>query len=532
MKILIFRYLIILNVLFLLVIPTIVIGEDIPSSIQLKIDRRWIYIFQFDDYKTLEVNEYFYVNNTGNSSYDKSLNIWIQNNSIISANCCNFTPNLACRYNENRQCECFYLNNTIDNNHYFGYPFSGEKLLSYYGQKQLISITASSATNLSLNPGTLHINATIGSMSFNRITKESPVGDIQLFSDNKEIGLMPVFDPYMPYNITKFENVTIKNNGSEQELIIFNISKLPLGWFAEIRNDNNTITNITLSPKEYANLTLKISAPSNIASIYVRYLIELDKLKDKEKDDFKKQYLYENEKLTYEVYLLSTKNLKVSDDLTLVHDDFFWMEEYERYWFIAKNENVQQNSYSTITINTEKTLDSNLFFYQILLIIILAGAIVSIIIFKKKNIFLDKEPLKRTKTNPEFIKEKLLEEKKKIQELIKRTKKDENLNLIDKKTAKNIITDYQEQLKNINNKISEFEKNKIAHNEIIKDKIKQKENRIIELEEQKDRIYSAIKKIECEYRDKIIGKKDYERFRSAYKKQAIEILKEIDRLKQ
>ena len=91
----IFNYLIVFSTFFLLLAPLIVNGEDALSSSPLKIDRHWIYIFQLDNYKTLEVNEYFYINNTGFSPYNKSLNIWIQNNSFI--------------YLEDRRCLVYFL---------------------------------------------------------------------------------------------------------------------------------------------------------------------------------------------------------------------------------------------------------------------------------------------------------------------------------------------------------------------------------------------------------------------------------------
>ena len=59
-----------------------------------------------------------------------------------------------------------------------------------------------------------------------------------------------------------------------------------------------------------------------------------------------------------------------------------------------------------------------------------------------------------------------------------------------------------------------------------------KEKRIKELEKQKNEVLSAIKRVEREFKDEILSKKDYERFRAAYKKRAVEILKEVDRLKE
>jgi hypothetical protein len=77
------------------------------------------------------------------------------------------------------------------------------------------------------------------------------------------------------------------------------------------------------------------------------------------------------------------------------------------------------------------------------------------------------------------------------------------------------------------------EKKALQKQDISKEKGKfPEEKRIKELEEQKNKVLSAIKRVEREFEDEIINKKDYERLRAAYKKRAVEILKEIDRLKE
>lgn len=512
--------------LILLIIPTIAVGEDIASDNPLKIDRHWIYIFQQDDLNSFEVNEYFYVNNTGITSYNKSLGIWVQNNSYIEAGCCNFTPNFACRYDQTGKSNCFSLNNSIDNeNEFIGYPFSNEDLLSYYGQIEQISIDAYSISNPTLDSSNLLLNATIGGMSIPRKKNTSDNPIIYLTSKNSNIGINSILDPYMPFKINVTENITLENNGDEHEVIGFNFSHLPFGWSAEIWNDTSIINNISLIPKNHTNLTLKISTPSNIASIHIRYIIQFENIENKNTGIYKKKYLYDTDKLTYEAYLIYTKDVKISDDLAMVHNEFFWLEEYARHWFNTRSENVQQGSSSTIVLNIEKSTDNSIF-YQISLLIIILIFIVVFLILKKKNFFEDGKSPENKKITSKKSEEKLLEEKKKIEELIKRTKMDQKLKLIDEKTAKSMILDYQQQIDNLNLKINDFEKNKTKNKFI-----KEKDSKIKELEEQKKKIYTAIKKIEREFKEKTISKEDYERFRAAYKKQAVEILKEIDKVK-
>jgi len=145
--------------LLLLLIPTAVDGENIENN-SIKIDGHWIYIFQMDNSNTFEVTEYLYINNTGETPFNDSFYIWIKNNSNIESEYCNHIPNMACRSNSTGEKECFLLNKINDSNLYFGYPILSENSLSFYGQKELFSITAYSITNPSLKNNTLFLNAT------------------------------------------------------------------------------------------------------------------------------------------------------------------------------------------------------------------------------------------------------------------------------------------------------------------------------------------------------------------------------------
>jgi flagellar biosynthesis/type III secretory pathway M-ring protein FliF/YscJ len=142
----------------------------------------------------------------------------------------------------------------------------------------------------------------------------------------------------------------------------------------------------------------------------------------------------------------------------MVHDKLFWLEDYERYWFLARGDNIESNSYTTMSIEFEKTDDSQYAPFYIILLILIIILIISILLMKKFG----------------FFKEEEIEQKNK---------------------------DYSEK-------------------------------KIKELKEQKEKILSSIKRVEQEYKDNIISKEDYEQLRGAYKKRAVNILKEIDRLKE
>jgi uncharacterized membrane protein len=275
MKFKLYKKIIICSILILFFIPVSVNGENIETG-SIKIDSHWFYIFQLDDLKTFQVNEYLNINNTGIKAFNDSFFIWIQNKSIISSECCNYTSNMACRYNVTLEKECFFLNKHNDTNLHIGNPITSENRLSYYGQKENISITAFSITNPHLENTTLHLNATIGGKSIPRNEDNFQDTGIHILSKNKDIGLQPVIDTYIPYRIMMIENLTFFNNGTEIEVIGFTINDLPQGWTAEIWNETVELDNITLAPQEFKSLNLVITAPSYLASIYVRYTTQIN----------------------------------------------------------------------------------------------------------------------------------------------------------------------------------------------------------------------------------------------------------------
>ncbi len=457
MKVWLYKQILVFSFLVLFFIPTAVYGEDIETG-SIKIDGHLISIFQLDDLKTFDVKEYLYINNTGTTAFNDSFFIGIQNNSNIASECCNFKSNMACRYNSTLEKECFFLNKYNNTNLYVGNPITSENRLSYYGQKEKISITAFSITNPHLENDTLQLNATIGGKSIPRNESNFQDTGIQITSKNKNIAIQPVIDTYISYRIMAIENLTIYNNRTTPELIGFAISGLPQGWAAEIWNGTVKLDNIILSPQEFKNFNLVITAPSYLASIYVRYTTQIDIDGNNQKDFFIKKYLYDTKLVSYEVYLTSNNELKVSNDLKMVHDSLFWLEDYERYWFIARGNDIQSNSYTTMSIKFEKTVDSqiNPFYFIILALIIIL--IISMLLMKKFGFFKEKEFNQKNKGNSE--------------------------------------------------------------------------KKIKELEEQKEKILSAIKRVDQEFKENIISKEEYEQLRGAYKKRAVKILKEIDRLKE
>jgi hypothetical protein len=465
--------------LILNILSTISYGSYIDNNPNnISIDRYLIDIFQHSDLKTFQINQYFYINNSGNSSFNGSFYLWLPNNSIIISDCCSGIQNMACRYDGNDEMWCFYFNKTDDENIYLGYPISNGSKLSYYGQSESFLINIYSLSNNSLGNDFIRINATIGGSNLHR-EKESFSGEgIHITSNNETIGMIPWMAPYRSFNITTFEQIHIFNNGSDDELIEIKIIDLPKDWGIEIWNSTNRINNISLSPKEHANLTLIIKAPSYLAEILVESTIEVDTTENNSIWLFKNKYLYDTKLIYYQIFTTTPEGLNISNDLNSAHEEAYWYDEYNRYWFLASAEDIKTNNESLISLSLKANMPPNNFSekfnpYYIILIISIFFIIVVVFLLKKMNFFIEKN-------------------------------------------SKDTIT---KSIKKNNTKIED------------KDKSNKNEIKIKELEKRKKKIILAIKRVEKEFDDKIINKKDFEHLKGTYKKQAIEILKEIDRLK-
>lgn len=467
MKIWFARLIFFISLLNLIFVALPVNAEDINFlSSKIKIDGHWIYAFQQDDIKTFRIDEYFFINNTGDSVFNDSIYIWIQNNSFILDNICEDSKNSGCRYGPDGCMYCFIINHT-GNNMYVGYPISFENKLSYFMQKESFTINAKYIINNSEYDNILNLNVTLGAFSTARDNDVYQGSGLHITSENADIGMRSMVSIEMPFNISTVEKITLFNNDSDDKLIDLEISNLPDGWNAEIWNETEQINNILLSSQEYKNLTLLISAPSYMATIYIGYVTEL--IEDEEKFGlFEKSYLYNTTNVQYLLYLLSKEKIKISEDITMIHpfsgEEPSWSEEYNRYWYVAQVTDVSPDSKTSFDISlyeTKISYDQ----YLIWVLFIIIAIIAALIIFIKKDAIIGKQNTSKEKQSKEIADKKLNEEK------------------------------------------------------------------IKELENKKKKVLDAIKRVEHEYDDGLITKENYEKVRDGYKKQAIDILKDIDKLK-
>jgi hypothetical protein len=361
--------------------------EDIAEG-PIVVDEHWIDIFQQVDKTTLEIDEYFFINNTGEEPFSGDFYIWLEGGSEIIAKCCGNTPNMACRYQTGGAMACFNFDKT-EENVFKGEPFFSNDLISYYNQKEWIRINVYSQENMSYTK-TLDLNVSLGGIPVLR-DPESSLGEGPIFftSDHDVLGIKFELDQNMPNNITVLENLKIINNGTEDVTLNLTIEGIPSGWSAEILNESDPKTDIILSPYEEANLTLKLTVPSYIAPIKVTYLTKIDSQGDeKTKGTFVKQYLYNSERVEYFIFALSEKGVTFSNDLHVVHPtaqgEPELNEEYNRYWYVAQSNNVLADSKSTVTLEWENSQDP-LPILAILLLIIIIALLIGVPLIRRRS---------------------------------------------------------------------------------------------------------------------------------------------------
>jgi hypothetical protein len=138
----------------------------------------------------------------------------------------------------------------------------------------------------------------------------------------------------------------------------------------------------------------------------------------------------------------------------------------------------------------------------------------------------------RTKSKPESSNESrsaLVSEKKKILKTKNRLKNDYKDDLISKETYDKIRSEYKQKLKILNKKITKLDKTE-EEEKPLRIKSEEMSPELEKLHAKKEKILKAIKKLES---DKAAGELDpdlYDEMSSSYKKQAIQILQEIDEI--
>jgi hypothetical protein len=342
----------------------------------IMVDEHWIDIFQQADKNTLGIDEFIFINNTGDEPFSGDIYIWVDDDAEIIAKCCGNAPNMACRFQTDGAMACFNFAEE-ENNIFKGAPFYSNDLISFYNQKEWLKINAYSQENSSI-ARSLNLNISLNQPSKLREPESvSDIGPLFFTSDYDVIGIDIQLSEYMPNNMTVLENLQIKNNATDSVTLDLTIEGIPTGWSALILNNSESIEDITLSPFEEVNLTLKLTVPSHIAPIKVSYTKNINNDGgDNTKRTFAKTYLYNSRRVEYFIFALSDKGVSVSNDLQFAHPtaegEPELNEEYNRFWYVAQSFNILADSKSTITLEWENSQDPISIMLILLLIVIIA----------------------------------------------------------------------------------------------------------------------------------------------------------------
>ncbi len=501
----------------------------------ISVDQHWIDITQLDDPDAFRVDEFIFINNTGTAPFGGSVQVWLPDNSQISAECCGGTPDMACRYHEDGLMECFYFL-SMDGNRYVGYPFENSPNLSYYGQEVEMTMSVQSETNAS-NEDSINITAILGYPAIARTSDHNASGGIKMSTNNEVIGLVAILDMYMPYNITTHENITLTNNGTEEETFSLDTSELPDGWTASFWNETTRISNITIGPNETGDLFLIMTAPSYMATIFLSYTLELPASGGDGTGIFEKQYLYDNDYVEYYLFLLTEDGVQ-NTSLASVHpgtgDAASWDEGSQRFWSVLMGVDLDNNSTTSININIEGAQASSsggggmdlgmvlIFIGIIVLVVVMAIYLRRSANFDENDSQDDEDQEIEPEEDAKDKKTRLLEKKVMLQKLIERVDTDHENGLLSYEAAQKMKNSYEEKIASTDEAIQELEDNAVNS---------QDESRAGELDElrnKKKAILQSIKRIKMELEEGLINQDDFDKFNEAYRDKAKEIMRQMD----
>lgn len=142
-----------------------------------------------------------------------------------------------------------------------------------------------------------------------------------------------------------------------------------------------------------------------------------------------------------------------------------------------------------------------------------------------------KQGKKPTEKPPDKSRSRLIQEKKKLLKTIERIKSDHKEGVISKEIFDKLKNEYKQKLKNINKKIERIDKQgELGGSGEIEADVESLE--LEKLMNKKEKILKAIKKLDEDKEAGVLDKDLYDEMSAAYKKQAIEILKKIDHVRE
>jgi len=121
MKSKLYTYIIVVFLFSLFLMSKASIGVNIDTSTSsIKVDKLTIDIVQKADINTFKIDQFYYINNTGDDFFNDSFYIWVPDDCNIISDCCDGAANMGCRLDAKDEMWCFNFNKTEFDNIYVG----------------------------------------------------------------------------------------------------------------------------------------------------------------------------------------------------------------------------------------------------------------------------------------------------------------------------------------------------------------------------------------------------------------------------
>jgi hypothetical protein len=492
-------------------------GDDpqIPTN-GLKVDEHWADVYQQNDHKTLNVEEFIFFNNTGTSAFNGTIYSWLPKGSTVRSTCCGNALNMACRMEASNSMYCFTVS-WQDDNIIYGRPFSPSSFISHFGQREKIAIEAQSQN--SSYSDSLDLNITLGASSEGPSISETFGPGVHIDSDRGELGVKATIISGMPVNMTLIHTLNITNNGTGNDTIDLDAPSLPTGWAASFIHGSRAVDSVPIGLNETESVVLHMSIPSYIVEVKISYSIELESSGEgRQNIVLDKEFLYDNDFIEYYVFTVEGDNLSFSGNLTVANS--VWSPDTNRTWHRLIGADFQLGSAIDFTISWVENADLSWLLLAVAVIIfalLLAGVSMR---RRRADQNIDKAGEGQEKSAENGSKttgdesEKIMAERNEVKAALERLEADHEKGIL----PAGVYTGMREKLDKKDAKLKKRLGEVGSKGES-------------DLLEQKKKMLDALKQLERDHGDGKISSGAYKELRSEYKNRTIEIMKQIDKLK-
>lgn len=523
---------IIVSLIALNYIPEQVAAQSgiVPEN-DVVIDEHWLYQFQEEDHKSIQVTEIMWLNNTGDDTFSDNIYFWLPSNADILATCCN-APDMLCILRPDQSHGCFGISQFLNANVITATPFQDyypyfTPYLSYYGQTEKIIVNSTAVTNQSkIYLDELEFEVTVGGDSKPRTGVPAENKSVEIISERETIGIKWSSNAKY-YYINNFETLKLRNNDNVNYTVNLSLKDVPAGWNVTFLLNNREIETINLSANETKELMLFLSVPSYKISVQIEYMTEMETSDAKSTSAvFKKVSLYDTSRVIPVIYKLPDDEISTDEKFLNMFSEY--QENYDRelsYYVGGEMEpdDEMQFTYRWSSVSVQKAGTSSAPGGHIIIIIGIFALLIYIIAFllvrrKKAGLDLseDDNVMQKEQKQEKKIEKKVDPESKRIAYM-------EALVQLEDNNKKGVIPDetYFELRSKYRSKIAEMN----SGSSIQKTASSGKRDLLLK---KKERMLLALKKIDGEYRSGDLPEEIYEELRADYKKKTIDIMKQLE----